>query len=305
MNPPTIVAEIGGNHGGSINTAKRMIEILGGYACEQLSLDRADNPDTQRRVYAKFQKRTCDESVYPDWSLPHPNPYHAFGDTYMEHRQALEFPVEVHQTLKFWSEAHGQIGYSCSVWDVPAAREIISLSPDHIKIPSACNLDWDLLDCVFMEGETDVHISTGMTTRGEMRMLADYLRGMGVGHRTVLYHCTSGYPVTAEETCLDEIKHLQDKYSGLVQAFGFSGHHKGIALDMGAVALGAEYIERHYTLDRTSKGTDHSASLEPDGMRRLIRDSAAVAHAMRTKPSDGLVDIEKAQRAKLKTGVTA
>ena len=89
MKPPTIVAEIGGNHGGSINTAKRQIEILGGYCCEQLSLDRADNPDTQRRVYAKFQKRTCDLAVYPDWSLPHPVEYHAFGDTYLQHRQAL------------------------------------------------------------------------------------------------------------------------------------------------------------------------------------------------------------------------
>ena len=96
MTPPVIVAEIGGNHGGSLNTSKRMIEILGGYCCEQLTLDRADNTDTQKRVYVKFQKRTCNLELYPAWSQPHPNQADSFGDTYLAHRQALEFDLGQH-----------------------------------------------------------------------------------------------------------------------------------------------------------------------------------------------------------------
>ena len=102
-----------------------------------------------------------------------------------------------------------------------------------------------------------------------------------------------------EDICLLELTRLKEVYGKRVKAIGFSGHHLGIAVDSAAVALGAEYIERHYTLDRTWKGTDHAASLEPDGVRKLARDCRAVAKALTYKCED-ILDFEKVQREKLK-----
>ena len=96
-----------------------------------------------------------------------------------------------------------------------------------------------------------------------------------------------------------ELSRLRELYSSCVKAIGFSGHHLGIAVDSAAVALGAEWIERHYTLDRTWKGTDHAASLEPDGLRKLGRDCRAIAKALVYKQQD-ILEIEKVQRDKLK-----
>ena len=102
-----------------------------------------------------------------------------------------------------------------------------------------------------------------------------------------------------EDVCLLEITRIRERYGKRVKAIGFSGHHLGIAVDNAAVALGAEWIERHFTLDRTWKGTDHAASLEPDGVRKLARDCRAVAKAMTYKSKD-VLDIEEIQRNKLK-----
>ncbi|MBQ4214741.1 MAG: N-acetylneuraminate synthase family protein, partial [Bacteroidales bacterium] len=115
----------------------------------------------------------------------------------------------------------------------------------------------------------------------------------------VIYACTSGYPVPFNDVCLLELTRFRKEYSGRVKSIGFSGHHLGIAVDSAAVALGAEWIERHFTLDRTWKGTDHAASLEPDGLRKLARDCRAVATALSYKQKD-ILDIELVQRDKLK-----
>ena len=299
---PTVVAEVGGNHRGEIGTAKRMIEILATYCSEHFDLDRKHIYDVHRRLAVKFQKRTPTLELYPEWEgQPHPNPHHAYGDSYLEHRQALEFDIHDHQTLKFWAEQRG-VTYACSVWDIPAAREIISLEPQWIKVPSARNTDWPLLDVLYGEYTGDVHISLGMITRPELKVLADYIGASGVGGRTVFYACTSGYPVPPEDVCLDELTWLKGRYGGLVKRFGFSGHHHGIAIDMAAVALGAEYIERHFTLNRTWSGTDHAASLEPDGIRKLLRDVGVVTQALDRKPGGGILPIEIPQREKLKGG---
>ena len=107
------------------------------------------------------------------------------------------------------------------------------------------------------------------------------------------------YPVKFEETNLLEIPRLCTLYGARVKGIGFSGHHLGIAVDVAAYALGATYIERHFTLDRTQKGTDHAASLEPDGLRRLQRDLLAAHAAMTAKGSD-ILPVEEPQRRKLK-----
>ena len=189
--------------------------------------------------------------------------------------------------------------YSSSVWDMTSTKEIASLKPSLIKIPSACNTNFDILGYLCDEFEGGIHISLGMTTRAEESEIVDFLRRKKRLKDAVLYACTSGYPVPDDSVCLLEITRLRRAYEDDVQAIGFSGHHLGIAIDVAAFTLGARWIERHFTLDRTWKGTDHAASLEPDGLRRLVRDVSSVGSAL-TYKSEELLEIEKPQRLKLK-----
>merc|ERR1719158_2316971 len=150
------------------------------------------------------------------------------------------------------------------------------------------------------EYEGDIHISTGMTTKEEIEKLVTFWeQGKGrARERVVLYNCTSGYPVPFEDVCLLDIRLLQQKYGHRVKAIGFSGHHLGISIDIAAFALGAEWNERHFTKDRTWKGTDHAASLETAGLTKLCRDLKAVHTAMTYKKTEVLA-LEEPQRKKL------
>ena len=136
-----------------------------------------------------------------------------------------------------------------------------------------------------------------MTSRLEIDKIVNFFRDFNRNKDLVLYNCTSGYPVSFEEVCLLEINYLKNTYSDCVKDIGFSGHHLGIAVDIAAVTLGANFVERHFTLDRTWKGTDHAASLEPDGLRKLVRDISAVKKSLKYKESD-ILPIEAEQRAK-------
>ena len=120
----------------------------------------------------------------------------------------------------------------------------------------------------------------------------------------MIYACTSGYPIEPAEACLLEIPRLVDTYGMHVDAVGYSGHHLGISLDVAAFTVGATWIERHFTLDRTWKGTDHAASLEPDGLRRVQRNLEQTAEALAVKSSE-ILDVERPQRAKLKWAAVA
>ncbi len=138
-----------------------------------------------------------------------------------------------------------------------------------------------------------------MTTKDETEDLVNFFIEKGRNQDLVLYNCTSGYPVPFEDVCLLDINLLKAKYGDKVKHIGFSGHHLGIAVDVAAYTLGANIIERHYTLDRTWKGTDHAASLEPMGLRKLSRDLNAVYSALTFKSTD-ILPIEQVQREKLK-----
>lgn len=279
-----VIAEIGCNHMGDFEIAKRLVSV----AANECKAD-----------VAKFQKRSNRELLPPaQYDAPHPVPSNSYGDTYGAHREALEFTVEQHAELKAWCEACG-IGYATSVWDLTSAREIAALAPAMIKIPSATNLNFELQGFLCENFGGEIHVSTGMTTREETDRVVDFYEERGRARDLVLYACTSGYPVAFEDLCLREVERLREAYGGRVKAIGFSGHHLGIAADVAALALGAEWVERHFTLDRTWKGTDHAASLEPDGMRRLCRDLRNVEKAMTVKPKD-ILDVEEVQRRKLK-----
>ena len=138
-----------------------------------------------------------------------------------------------------------------------------------------------------------------MTSHEEEEKIVQLFEKNGRAKDIVLFNCTSGYPVPFKDVCLLEIKRMRDQYESRVKAIGFSGHHLGIAVDTVAYTLGASIIERHYTLDRTWKGTDHAASLEPDGIRRLVRDLNAVHDALTYKETE-ILPIEQVQRNKLK-----
>ena len=284
MKVPKIIAEIGCNHKGDMNIAKELIMTAATYC-------KAD--------VVKFQKRCNKELLSPEeYNAPHPNPANSYGDTYGAHREFLEFSLDQHRQLKAWCEEYG-IEYSTSVWDVTSAKEIASLKPNLIKVPSACNLNKNLLQYLCDNFGGEIHLSFGMTTKEEEEKIVSFFESNNRAKDVVLYNCTSGYPVPFEDICLLEITRMRQQYAGRVKGIGFSGHHLGIAVDSAAVALGAEWIERHYTLDRTWKGTDHAASLEPDGVRKLCRDCRAVAKALTFKQKD-ILDIEMVQRNKLK-----
>ncbi len=281
---PYIIAEIGCNHKGDMQTAKELIHIAKIFG----------NANA-----VKFQKRNNKELLTAEqYNAPHPNPANSYGETYGAHREFLEFDLEQHRELKTYCEEVG-ITYSTSVWETTSAKEIASLNPSFIKIPSACNNNFEMLTWLCDHYQGEIHISTGMTTKDEIAELVSFFDRKDRAKDLVVYNCTSGYPVPFEDICLLDILKLQEKYGDKVKSIGFSGHHLGIAVDVAAYTLGAHIIERHFTLDRTWKGTDHAASLEPMGLRKLCRDLRATHKALTYKQKD-ILDIEQVQRDKLK-----
>ena len=292
--PVQIIAEIGCNHKGDMDIAKELIRVAA-TVC---------NADV-----AKFQKRHNRELLSPEaYDTPHPVPANAYGDTYGAHREFLEFDTDQHQELIETCKAHG-IAYSTSVWDLTSAREMAALNPTMLKIPSATNLHYEMQNFLCENFSGEIHVSTGMSTGKEIADLVQFYAERGRAGDLVIYSCTSGYPVAFEDICLFEICNLMEKFGTTVKGIGFSGHHLGIAADVAALALGRRmeaqgkgrftHIERHFTLDRTWKGTDHAASLEPDGLRRLCRDVRNVDQALAYKRAE-ILPVEQVQRDKLK-----
>lgn len=281
---PYVIAEIGCNHMGDMNIAKELIDTAAVF-CKVDAV--------------KFQKR-CNKELLTEeqYNAPHPNPHNSYGKTYGEHREFLEFTKDQHAELMEYCKRAG-IEYSTSVWDLTSAKEIADLKPRFIKIPSACNNNYEMLGWLCDNYEGEIQISFGMTTREEEEAIVSLFEKNGRNKDLIIYNCTSGYPVPMEDVCLLEITRMREMYADRVKAIGFSGHHNGIAIDVAAYTLGAEIFERHFTLDRTWKGTDHAASLEPDGMRRLKRNLAQTKKALTYKSTE-ILPIEQVQRDKLK-----
>jgi sialic acid synthase len=279
-----IIAEIGCNHKGNLEIAKEMSKI----AIIECGID-----------IVKFQKRTPKELLTGDeYNKPHPNPENSYGKTYGEHREFLEFDILQHGELKSYIEQLGGI-YSCSVWDLTSARQIVSLNPKMLKIPSACNTDFVLLDYIAKHFEGEIHLSLGMTKISEEVEIIKFFEKHNRLKDIVLYSCVSNYPVTYNELCLLDVILKKRNYKNRVKAIGFSGHHTDINADIVAMTLGAEYIERHFTLDKNWKGTDHKASLIPEEIKQLRDNLVEIEKAMKYKDKD-ILDCEAKQREKLK-----
>lgn len=280
---PKLVAELCCNHQGDINIAKKMI-----FEAKKAGAD-----------YTKFQKWAPLSSLTKkEYNTNHPFPPNSFAEPYGKHREFLEFSIEQHKELFNYASSLG-IKYSCSVFDSTSAKQISSLNPEYIKVGSQKNLKFDIYEVLGKEFGGDIHISTGMTTSEQIDQILNHIEKYTNLKRVVIYSTTSSYPCKYEELYLLRISELINNYSDIVKGFGFSGHHNGIAADIAAITLGAEFIERHFTLDRTMKGTDHAASLEPQGLSKLSRDLKNVFSALKIRPNS-ILDVELEAFTKVK-----
>tara|TARA_B100000902_G_C27224207_1_gene871302 strand:- start:117 stop:992 length:876 start_codon:yes stop_codon:yes gene_type:complete len=276
-----IIAEIGQNHQGDLEHAKKLI---------QKAAEAGVNA-------VKSQKRHTRTLLTPqEYDRPYDSP-NAFADTYGKHRDALELSVEQHLELKQVAESLG-LDYFVSPWDPVSAAQMNEVGMPLMKIASASITDKETID-VACKGKIPIIFSTGMSTEEEIEQAANWIRNAGVETRSIL-HCTSTYPAEFNQLNLNYISVLQEKFPDFI--IGFSGHHRGISIDIAAVTLGAKIIERHFTLDRTQRGSDHAASLEFPGLSKLVRNIRALESAM----GDGikriyeqeLAMIEKLRRVK-------
>jgi N-acetylneuraminate synthase len=278
-----LVAEIGCNHMGQLKLVKLMID--------QAKKSGAD--------YVKFQKRDnknlLSEKQYYE---KHPVPHNSFGKTYGEHREYLEFNSSTHKKIFQYCNKK-KIKYSCSAWDVKSAMEISKICKEYIKVPSATNMNFEVLDFLCLKYFGDIHISTGMTSENEIETIFGFIRKRKRLKNLVLYSCVSAYPANIEDVCLLDVKKLKEKYGKYIKAIGFSGHHRGLSIDNCTVVLGATWVERHFTFDRTAKGTDHAASLEIQGLSTLRNRLDETSLALNYKPKK-ILNCEKFQRSYLK-----
>lgn len=253
--PVFVVAEIGINHNGSLDLARRMIEGATRAGCDAV----------------KFQKRTPELCVPRDqWDLERDTPWGRM--TYLAYRHKVEFGWREYAEIDRFCRAQ-DIAWFASCWDEPSVDFIEQFDPPLYKAASASLTDHALLRKMKDTGRPLV-ISTGMSTMDEIEaaVAAVSLTDLLVAHATSTYPC----PVAELNLCM--IHTLKQKYP--FTPIGYSGHEPGLAPTVAAVAMGASFVERHVTLDRTLWGTDQAASVEIVGLERLVRDIRAVEEAL-------------------------
>lgn len=272
--PVYVIGEIGLNHNGDVELAMRLIDVAAEAGADAV----------------KFQKRT------PEIATPEhmrdtlrETPWGTM--TYLEYRYRVEFDAEQYAQIGAYASSRG-LDWFASPWDVPSVDVLESLDVVAHKIASASVTDVELLERV-AQTRKPVILSTGMSTLDEIDRAVETLGTENL----VLLHATSTYPMPAEEANLRTIQTLRDRYAGV--PIGYSGHERGLQISLAAVALGARVVERHITLDRTMWGSDHAASLEPQGFEHLVRDIRIIETAL----GDGVKRVfpgELAPKAKLR-----
>lgn len=243
--PCFITAEIGINHNGNINLAKKLIDLAVTTGCDAV----------------KFQKRTVDV-VYSKEELAKERES-VFGKTNGDLKRGLEFDLEQYKEIDKYCKEKGIIWYA-SCWDKASVDFIEQFNPPCYKIASASLTDDELLKYTRSKGKP-IFLATGMSTLEQIKHAVEVLGEDDL----ILYHCTSTYPTVNEEINLRVITKLRELYSCPV---GFSGHEKGILPTILSAMLGANAVERHITIDRTLWGSDQAASLEYNGLFRVVRD---------------------------------
>jgi sialic acid synthase SpsE len=271
--PVYIIAEIGINHNGDIEIAKQLMDVAVETGCDAV----------------KFQKRTPEICVPEEQkSIPRETPWGSM--TYFEYKKRIEFEQKEFEQIDAYAKKIG-IDWFASPWDVPSVDFLEGFNVPCQKIASACLTDSELLTAINKTKTTTI-LSTGMSSMQEIDKAVSLLNDVPLA----IAQATSTYPAEASELNLRAIQTFAEKYKVPV---GYSGHERGLQVTIAAVALGATFIERHITLDRSMWGTDHSASLEPEGLKKLVRDIRIVELAL----GDGkkkVYDSEIPIRAKLR-----
>jgi N-acetylneuraminate synthase len=254
--PCFVIAEIGINHNGELGLAKRLISIAKAAGCDAV----------------KFQKRTPEICVPTDQrATMRETPWGYIS--YMKYREKVEFGREQYEEIDSYCRAKDILWFA-SCWDKPSVDFIERFDPPCFKIASAALTDDDLLGHTRMTGKPLI-VSTGMSTLAEI----DQALEVTGKDNLVLLHAVSTYPARYDELNLRAIVTLRERYQIPI---GYSGHETGIPSSVAAVALGACIIERHITVDRAMWGSDQAASLEPNGITRLVRDIRLIERSMGT-----------------------
>ncbi len=252
--PVYIIAEIGINHNGDIEIAKQLMDVAVETGCDAV----------------KFQKRTPEICVPEEQkSIPRETPWGSM--TYFEYKKRIEFEQNEFEQIDAYAKKIG-IDWFASPWDVPSVNFLEGFNVPCQKIASACLTDSELLTAINKTKTTTI-LSTGMSSMQEIDKAVSLLNDVPLA----IAQATSTYPAEASELNLRAIQTFAEKYKVPV---GYSGHERGLQVTIAAVALGATFIERHITLDRSMWGTDHSASLEPEGLKKLVRDIRVVELAL-------------------------
>lgn len=254
-NPTYVIGEIGLNHNGDVDIAKRLIDVAADAGAQAV----------------KFQKRTPAISTPEHMkAVPRSTPWGEM--TYLEYRYRVEFDRDQYIEIGDHATLRG-LDWFASPWDEPSVEFLEDLNVAAYKVASASVTDLGLLSAIAETGKP-VILSTGMSTIDQIdRAVAT----LGVD-RLVILHATSTYPLPPEEANLRMIATLMERYRGV--PVGYSGHESGLQISLAAVALGAVAVERHITLDRTMWGSDHAASLEPQGLNHLVRDIRIIETAL-------------------------
>ncbi len=243
--PTYIIAEIGINHNGSVKTAKDLIKSASDAGVDAV----------------KFQKRTPEICV-PDHQKSQMRDTPWGYISYLDYRYKVEFDQDDYKEIDEYCQSLG-IDWLASSWDIPSLSFIDSFDPPAHKVPSALLTDHKLLRAMKDKGKP-VILSTGMSTMEEIQEAVDILGT----DKLVICHTTSSYPCPPEELNLKMIQTLQANFDCPI---GYSGHEVGLVTSALAVAMGACLLERHVTLDRAMWGSDQAASVEPQGVRTLVK----------------------------------
>mgnify|MGYP003109943173 FL=1 len=271
-----IIAEIGINHNGDLEIAKKLIQIAAAAGCDSV----------------KFQKRNPDVCV-PEHqkSVMRDTPWGKM--TYLDYKYKVEFGKEEYDEIDRYCKENN-IAWSASPWDLDSLQFLDQYDLPYIKMPSAHLTNDELLAACRDTGKK-VILSTGMSTVEEIQHAVDILRSNG-GCDFALLHCNSTYPAPIEELNLNCINTLRDKFQCEV---GYSGHEFRLGTSVATVLMGATIIERHITLDRTMWGSDHMASVEPQGLIKLVRGVRELEAAL-GDGNIGVTEGEKPVRKKLR-----
>jgi sialic acid synthase SpsE len=263
------IAEIGQNHQGDINIAKKMVDTLVGTGVSAI----------------KTAKRDIDVCLSEEQKkMPYIND-RSFGDTYYEHRKALELTHDEFKELKRYSEEKG-FDFISSFTDKPSLDFLVDIGVRYLKIASQRMADIPLLEAAAKTGKPII-ISSGMSNIEDIDRAIEIFKN----NEKYLMQCTSSYPCRDSDINLNVINTFKDRYSGVVDGFGLSGHHMSLAPDIAAYIMGATIIERHFTLDRAMRGTDHAGSLELDGVKKVIKYIRQTQDAMGS-PDKKVLDCE-------------